>query len=169
VPQSAKQAQEMHDRWPWAERSVWSERMLEALENGVKGSKWFSLIDKVWKTDNLSRKNAVEKPQMNTDAEGCLHLGVKIATHHLVINSRSNENRLPPAFIRVHRCPSVVSLILFCIVTAQRGVVAHHAQRRQSRNRRANHPAVHRPTGQPGCARKAVSYILAIAMKRDLV
>ncbi len=28
--------------------------MLEALENGVKGSKWFSLIDKVWKGDNLS-------------------------------------------------------------------------------------------------------------------
>ena len=28
--------------------------MLEALENGVKGSKWFSLIDKVWKEENLS-------------------------------------------------------------------------------------------------------------------
>lgn len=28
--------------------------MLEALENGVKGNKWFSLIDKVWKGDNLS-------------------------------------------------------------------------------------------------------------------
>ena len=28
--------------------------MLEALENGVKGNQWFSLIDKVWKGDNLS-------------------------------------------------------------------------------------------------------------------
>ena len=28
--------------------------MLQALENGVKGGKWFSLIDKVWKLDNLS-------------------------------------------------------------------------------------------------------------------
>ena len=28
--------------------------MLQALENGVKGGKWFSLIDKVWKKDNLS-------------------------------------------------------------------------------------------------------------------
>ena len=27
--------------------------MLQALENGVKGDKWFSLIDKVWKKDNL--------------------------------------------------------------------------------------------------------------------
>lgn len=28
--------------------------MLQALENGVKGGKWFSLIDKVWNQDNLS-------------------------------------------------------------------------------------------------------------------
>lgn len=28
--------------------------MLQALENGVKGGKWFSLIDKVWTLDNLS-------------------------------------------------------------------------------------------------------------------
>lgn len=27
--------------------------MLQALENGVKGGKWFSLIDKVWKEENL--------------------------------------------------------------------------------------------------------------------
>lgn len=27
--------------------------MLQALENGVNGGKWFSLIDKVWKKDNL--------------------------------------------------------------------------------------------------------------------
>jgi RNA-directed DNA polymerase len=52
-PQVAKQAEEIHGRWPWVERSVWSERMLRALENGVKGDRWFSLVDKVWKTDNL--------------------------------------------------------------------------------------------------------------------
>jgi len=28
--------------------------MLQALEDGVKGGKWFSLIDKVWNKDNLS-------------------------------------------------------------------------------------------------------------------
>jgi RNA-directed DNA polymerase len=53
VPSGAKQAEEIQGRWPWVERSVWSERMLWALENGVKGGKWFSLIDKVFKTDNL--------------------------------------------------------------------------------------------------------------------
>jgi RNA-directed DNA polymerase len=36
-----------------AESSVWTERMLTALEQGVKGGKWHSLIDKVWKSANL--------------------------------------------------------------------------------------------------------------------
>jgi len=54
VPGWAKQAEELYGRWPWVERSVWKERMLQALENGVKGGKWFSLIDKVWKEENLS-------------------------------------------------------------------------------------------------------------------
>ena len=31
--------------WEWVERTVWTERMLEALRNGVKGGVWFSLID----------------------------------------------------------------------------------------------------------------------------
>ena len=45
VPQGAKQAGEVRARWAWVEPVVWSERMLEALEEGVKGGKWFSLID----------------------------------------------------------------------------------------------------------------------------
>jgi RNA-directed DNA polymerase len=46
VPE-AKQAGEEHVRWAWVEPCVWTERMLTALEVGVKGGKWFSLIDKV--------------------------------------------------------------------------------------------------------------------------
>src|ERR1035438_8914255 len=39
--------------WKWVERSVWTDRMLMALETGVKGSKWYSLMDKVWSPANL--------------------------------------------------------------------------------------------------------------------
>ena len=39
--------------WGWVERSVWTERMLEALSQGVKGGVWFSLIDKVWRPITL--------------------------------------------------------------------------------------------------------------------
>jgi hypothetical protein len=30
------------------EASIWTERMVSALRNGVKGGCWFSLIDKVY-------------------------------------------------------------------------------------------------------------------------
>jgi RNA-directed DNA polymerase len=42
--------------------------MLTALENGVKGRKWFSLIDKVYKTDTLSA--AWQKVRRNKGAAG---------------------------------------------------------------------------------------------------
>lgn len=41
------------DRWGWVERAVWTERMLEALERGVRGGKWHSLYDKVYGLKNL--------------------------------------------------------------------------------------------------------------------
>ena len=46
VPEGANQVGEVRSRWAWAEPSVWTERMLTALERGVKGGKWFSLIDR---------------------------------------------------------------------------------------------------------------------------
>jgi RNA-directed DNA polymerase len=54
VSVAAKQAGEtLPTRWDWVERSVWTERMLEALERGVKGNVWFSLIDKVCRPATL--------------------------------------------------------------------------------------------------------------------
>jgi RNA-directed DNA polymerase len=53
VPCKAKQAGEVRLRWSWTEPSVWSDRMLTALEHGVKGGVWFSLIDKVYSKRNL--------------------------------------------------------------------------------------------------------------------
>jgi RNA-directed DNA polymerase len=37
----------------WAEASIWTDRMVSALGNGVKGGKWFSLIDKVVRPSTL--------------------------------------------------------------------------------------------------------------------
>jgi hypothetical protein len=45
----AKQGREVPQKWDWTEASVWTESMLATLERGIKGGKWFSLIDKVWK------------------------------------------------------------------------------------------------------------------------
>jgi RNA-directed DNA polymerase len=43
----SKQAGEIRTRWAWVEPVVWTDRMLAALEQGVQGGVWFSLIDKV--------------------------------------------------------------------------------------------------------------------------
>lgn len=53
VPAGAKQDGEIYDRWSWVEVAVWTPRMLTALETGLKGGKWFSLIDKVYAPANL--------------------------------------------------------------------------------------------------------------------
>jgi len=54
VSEETKQTGEARSKeWYWVERSVWTERMLEALEKGVKGGVWFSLIDKVYRPTTL--------------------------------------------------------------------------------------------------------------------
>ena len=45
-PTQAGEAQ--RQKWSWVEPTIWTERMLDALERGVKGGKWFALIDKVY-------------------------------------------------------------------------------------------------------------------------
>jgi len=47
VSATTKREREVSDRWAWTEPEVWTERMVDALERGVKGGKWHSLIDKV--------------------------------------------------------------------------------------------------------------------------
>src|SRR3970282_2891646 len=69
VPARATQGAEIQGRdWSWVEATVWSERMLAALENGVKGGKWFSLIDKVDRKETL--KAAGHKVKDNGGAAG---------------------------------------------------------------------------------------------------
>ena len=58
--------------WWWAEASIWTERMVSALGNGVKGGKWFSLIDKVIRPTTLEaawRKVARNKGAAGVDGQ----------------------------------------------------------------------------------------------------
>ena len=75
VPKLAKQAGDIRVRWTWTEPAVWNERMLTALEQGVKGGSWFSLIDKVWKPANLH--SAFRKVKANGGAAGVDRVTVK--------------------------------------------------------------------------------------------
>ena len=66
VPGTATQGAEA--RFAWVEASIWTERMISALENGVKGGRWFSLIDKVSAPGTLAL--AWQKVRANKGAAG---------------------------------------------------------------------------------------------------
>lgn len=71
VSGSSRQAGEIRAKWSWVEPSVWTERMLTALLKGVKGGKWFSLIDKVYARRNLEA--AYRKVKRNRGSAGVDH------------------------------------------------------------------------------------------------
>ena len=52
----------------WMEASIWTERMVSALGNGVKGGKWFSLVDKTIRPTTLEA--AWRKVERNKGAAG---------------------------------------------------------------------------------------------------
>lgn len=70
----ARQVGDVRARWAWTEECVWTERMLTALERGLKGGKWFSLIDKVYAPANLHA--AFTKVKRNDGAPGVDHVTV---------------------------------------------------------------------------------------------
>lgn len=67
VPARATQGAEARN-WSWVEDTVWTERMVSALVNGVKGGRWYSLMDKVLAPDTLDA--AWEKVSANEGAAG---------------------------------------------------------------------------------------------------
>lgn len=77
VPARAQQdgeAAARRERWAWAEPGVWTDRMLAALEDGVRGGVWFRLIDKVWLPRNLD--SAWRRVEGNGGAAGVDHVTV---------------------------------------------------------------------------------------------
>ncbi len=68
VPQGASPDAETAAARPWVEASVWTDRMVSALDNGVRGGRWFSLIDKVYAPATLAE--AWAKVQSKAGAAG---------------------------------------------------------------------------------------------------
>jgi RNA-directed DNA polymerase len=102
VPE-AKQAGEVRARWAWVEPCVWTERMLTALEVGVKGGKWFSLIDKVGSERMLRR--AFERVKANGGAAGVDHQTIamyeqRLEQHTEYLARTLKEGSYQPAAVR---------------------------------------------------------------------
>jgi len=88
----AKQAGEIWQRWSWVERTVWTERMLTALEQGVKGGKWFSLMDKV--TDPKTLWRGFEQVKANDGAAGVDRQSVEDFERDLIKNLKQLSEQL---------------------------------------------------------------------------
>ena len=98
-------AGEIRARWAWVEAEVWTERMLTALEKGVKGSKWYSLMDKVSALPTLRR--AFARVKANAGAAGVDHVTVAEFEHHREANLEKlarglREGSYRPQAIRRH-------------------------------------------------------------------
>lgn len=68
VSVTTKREREVSAEWAWTEPAVWTERMVDALERGVQGGKWHSLIDKVYAERTLSA--AWQRVKRNGGSEG---------------------------------------------------------------------------------------------------
>ena len=94
--------------WSWTEPTVWTARMLAALEQGVKGGKWYSLIDKLQSETTL--RAAFAQVAANRGAAGVDHVTVEHYAKDTDANLRrlSEELRLGnyrPQQIRRHYIP----------------------------------------------------------------
>src|SRR5437588_2661408 len=102
----AKQVGDAADLRVWAEPAVWTERMLTALEQGVKGGVWYSLSDKVFSAANL--RAATAEVVANKGAAGVDHVSVEQFCHQAVENLANLEKQLrqdlfvPQAIRRVY-------------------------------------------------------------------
>jgi RNA-directed DNA polymerase len=108
VPERATRDGDILFRWSWVELRVWTERMLTALEEGVKGGKWFSLIDKIHPVRTLTA--AFDQVAANHGAAGVDHVTVEIFEHRLDENlKRLNDDlrsgKYQPQQIRRHYIP----------------------------------------------------------------
>lgn len=104
VSEKANPIPEIRSRWEWVEPSVWTDRMLWALENGISGveeTKWFGLIDKVYKIANLTR--AYEKTARNKGAAGVDNVTVTGYGKRLEVNLAKLHDQLVKGTYRPSR------------------------------------------------------------------
>mgnify|MGYP006293565059 CR=1 FL=1 len=72
VPERARRGGET--QFNWVEPNAWTNSMLKALDRGVKGGKWYSLMDKLYRVKLL--KSSFYKVKENNGAAGVDHVTV---------------------------------------------------------------------------------------------
>lgn len=91
-----------------AEPTIWTERMLATLETGVKGGKWYSLIDKLYPIATLEAAFAAVRA--NQGAAGVDHVSIEdyaanLATNLARLSESLRTGTYRPQAIRRHYIP----------------------------------------------------------------
>jgi RNA-directed DNA polymerase len=84
VPEGATPVGAVRARWAWTAPEVWTERMLTTLEQGVRGGRWHTLIDKVYAERTL--RAAFARVKANRGAPGVDHVTVAMCEQRLDAN-----------------------------------------------------------------------------------
>jgi len=108
----AKQGREVPPHWAWTEAEVWTERMLATLERGIKGGKWYSLMDKVTKEGTLRRAaQAVIRNQgaAGVDGQTTERLSAQLETTIAFLSRQLREQRYTPPPVKRQWIPKLGS------------------------------------------------------------
>ena len=108
VPAGATPVGAVRARWAWTAPEVWTERMLTALEQGVRGGRWYPLMDKVCAVATL--RAAFARVKANRGAAGVDHVTVAMYATRLDANLTALSQSLRdgtyrPQAIRRHWIP----------------------------------------------------------------
>jgi RNA-directed DNA polymerase len=108
VPAGAKPADAIRARWAWVAPEVWTDRMLMALEQGVRGGRWSTLMDKVAARPTL--RAAFTRVKANRGAAGVDHVTVTMfdrrrETHLAALSMALQTGTYRPQSIRRHWIP----------------------------------------------------------------
>src|SRR5258707_8905734 len=100
VPDGATPAEAVHARWAWTAPEVWTTRMLTALEQGVRGGRWHTLIDKVYARPTL--RAAFARVKANQGAAGVDHVTIAMFEARLDANLAALSAALRHGTYRPH-------------------------------------------------------------------
>jgi RNA-directed DNA polymerase len=109
VPERAKRGGlDMPEAWAWVEGTIWTARMVQALQNGVKGGVWYSLWDKIIRPESL--RAAFAKVKANRGSSGTDHVTVQAYEQQLdrnivELHDVLRTGRYKPSSIRRQRIP----------------------------------------------------------------
>ena len=122
------------------EAGVWTERMLSALESGVKGGKWFSLMDKVFAPKTLATawtKVLANKGAAGVDGQSIERFAARTDDYLAELSAALREGTYFPQAVRRVDIPKGANS--FCASRTGQDTTVGHSDSQGS----------HRPAGCP--------------------